>query len=322
LQLSTSLAPDAASRTLLHTVARLHYEADLSQIEIARRLSLSAATISRLLRRARDEGIVHIEVRSPVEPEALGRELARCLGLRRAAVVEGGEQGVLAALAGPVGAMLQGADLLPGSVVAIGWGRAVRAVIEAGLPRIPGAVVVAANGGLQQAAPHFQINEFVRLAAEQMGGNPHFIHAPFLPGAASRQAFLEDPMIRDHVALWDRIDVAILGIGLAHAADPGHGRLAVTQDEHALVHAAGDVIRHYYDASGVLIPWEGESQLIAISPAQLRSVPLAIGVAVSIAKAPAILGAVRAGLVNALVTDARTAQAVLDLAQSQLDARA
>ena len=295
-------------------MARLHYEADLSQVEIARRLSLSAATISRLLRRARDEGIVHIEVRSPVEPEALGRDLAQRLGLRQAAVVEAPEQGALAALAGPVGAMLQGAGLQPGSVVAIGWGRAVRAVIEAGLPRLPGVIAVAANGGLQQAAPHFQINEFVRLAAEQMGGNPRFIHAPFLPGAASRQAFLDDPTIRDHVALWDRIDVAILGIGLAHSADPGHGRLAVTQDEHALVHAAGDVIRHYYDVSGTLIPWEGESQLIAISPPQLRLVPLAIGIAISVAKAPAILGAARAGLINALVTDARTAQAVLELA--------
>ena len=295
-------------------MARLHYESDLSQVEIARRLGLSAATISRLLRRAREEGIVHIEVRSPVAPEALGLELTRRLGLRHAAVVETADPGALAALAAPVGTLLREAGLGPGSVLAIGWGRAVRAVIEAGLPRLPGVVAVAATGGLQQAASHFQINEFVRLAAEQLAGSPRFIHAPCLPSPGSRQAFLDDPIIGEHVALWDRLDAALLGIGLAHAAEPGHGRLALTQDENALIHAAGDVIRHYYDAAGALIPWEGESQLIAVSPAQLKRTPLAIGVALSVAKAPAILGAARAGLVNALVTDARTAQAVLELA--------
>ena len=64
-----------------------------------------------------------------------------------------------------------------GSVVAIGWGRAVREVIRAGLPRMPGVLTVAATGGMQQQAAHFQVNEFVRLAAEEFGGTPHFIHA-------------------------------------------------------------------------------------------------------------------------------------------------
>ncbi|TIP99597.1 MAG: sugar-binding transcriptional regulator, partial [Mesorhizobium sp.] len=32
---------------MLHTVAKLHYEADMSQVDIARRLGVSTATISR-----------------------------------------------------------------------------------------------------------------------------------------------------------------------------------------------------------------------------------------------------------------------------------
>lgn len=296
---------------MLHTVAKLHYEADMSQVDIARRLGVSTATISRLLQRARAEGIVRIEVLDLATPEGITTQLVEALGLRDAAVIETPAAGALTALAAPLGALLKQAGLTAGSVVAIGWGRAIRAVIQAGLPRIPGVLTVAATGGMQQQAAHFQINEFVRLAAEELGGTPHFIHAPYLPSSELREVFLGDAAIRDSVALWDRADVAIVGIGLPHAINPPEAS-AATLSEQALFHAAGDVIRHYFDAEGTLIPWEGEGRMIAMSPAQLRAVPLVIGVAASPEKAMAIIGAVRARLINALVTDTKTAQAILE----------
>lgn len=296
---------------MLHTVAKLHYEAEMSQVDIARRLGVSTATISRLLQRARAEGIVRIEVLDLATPEGITTQLVEALGLRDAAVIETPAAGALAALAAPLGALLKQAGLTAGSVVAIGWGRAIREVIQAGLPRIPGVLTVAATGGMQQQAPHFQINEFVRLAAEEFGGTPHFIHAPYLPSSELREVFLGDATIRDSVALWDRTDVAIVGIGLPHAINPPEAS-AATLSEQALFHAAGDVIRHYFDAEGTLIPWEGEGRMIAMSPAQLRAVPLVIGVAASSEKAMAIIGAVRARLINALVTDTKTAQAILE----------
>jgi len=295
---------------MLHMVAKLHYEEEMSQVDIARRLGVSTATISRLLQRAKAEGIVRIEVLDLATPEDLTRQLVEELGLRSAALVEAPATGALPALSGPLGGLLRGAGLGAGSVVAIGWGRAIREVIRAGLPRIPGVLTVAATGGMQQQAPHFQINEFVRLAAEHMGGTPHFIHAPYLPSAELREAFLSDAAIRDSVALWDRADVAIVGVGLPHAINPPEAS-AATLSEQALVHAAGDVIRHYFDAQGTVISWEGENRMIAMSPEQLRAVPLVIGVAASPEKAMAIIGAVRAKLINALVTDTKTAQAVI-----------
>jgi len=45
-------------------------------------------------------------------------------------------------------------------------------------------------------------------------------------------------------------------------------------------------------------------------------VPLSIGVAVSPEKAKAIIGAARARLINAIVTDVATAQAILTLLQT------
>jgi DNA-binding transcriptional regulator LsrR (DeoR family) len=296
---------------MLYAVARLHYVAELSQVKIARQLGLSTATISRLLARARAEGIVRIEVRDPVEPEALGRMLAERLGLRRVSVADVPVAGLPAALATPLGQLLAEAAPQPGAVVALGWGRAIRAVIEAGLPLLPGVSVVAATGGLQQQAAHFQINEFVRLAAAALGGVPHFLHAPYLPSAETRASFLADPVIAGAVALWDRIDVAVVGVGLPPRLNPPEASVA-TESERRLTDAAGDVIRHYFTAEGALIDWEGAGRLIAAAPDQLRRARLVIGVAAGVAKAPAIIGAARAGLISALVTDVVTAEAVLD----------
>ena len=297
---------------MLYTVAKLHYVAELPQVQIARQLGLSTATISRLLQRARAEGIVRIEVRDAVAPDALGERLAERLRLRRVAVVDAPAVGALALLGNPLAAILKAGGMAPGSVLAIGWGRTIHAVIESGLPPLPGVIVVPATGGMQQQAPHFQINEFVRTAAEQMQGTPHFLHAPYLPSAEARPSFLADPSIRDTVALWDRIDVAVVGIGLPHPLNPPEASVA-TKSEQSLVMAQGDVIRHYFDSAGQIIHWDGEDRMIAVSPAQLRRVPLSIGVAADEAKAGSIIAAARGGLVNAVVTDVRTAEAMLDL---------
>ena len=51
---------------LLATVASLYYNMNRSQSEIASRLEISSPTVSRLIREAREKGIVEIHIRIPV----------------------------------------------------------------------------------------------------------------------------------------------------------------------------------------------------------------------------------------------------------------
>ncbi|MEG3133650.1 sugar-binding domain-containing protein [Rouxiella sp. T17] len=301
----------AATRTLMHMVAKLHYESDMSQVEIARKLDVSTATISRLLNKARAAGIVRIEVINLASPETMTADLVQRLGLKHAYVVDAPANNVLDALRTPLAALLSQAGLSAGSVLGIGWGRAVREVTLAGLPRLPGVLTVALNGGMQQAAPHFQITEFVRRAAEQMEGTPYFLHAPYISSPALRDAFLGDPSVQEIISLWDKLDVAIVGIGLTHEPKPSESSTA-TLSEQALSHATGDVLRHYITETGEILHWEGEERMIAASVEQLRRTPLTIGVAATPEKAAGIIGAVRSGMINSLVTDVNTAQAILD----------
>src|SRR4051795_13420601 len=69
--------------SLLYTAARLYYEDDATQAEVAEQLGTSRATVSRLLSEAKRQGIVRIEVVPPAEsrPGELANRLARALNL-------------------------------------------------------------------------------------------------------------------------------------------------------------------------------------------------------------------------------------------------
>lgn len=295
------------NRSLMHTAAKLHYLEGVSQLEISRRMQVSTATVSRLLAHAREEGIVRIQVANLDETDEIGAKLCSVLDLQAVRALETGNA---AELASQAGSLLSEAGLREGSVVAIGWGRTVQSAIAAGLPRIPGVVVVPTSGGMHETASHFQINEFVRTAAEQMQGDARFLYAPSLVSAELRAVLTRDPDTAHILKCWRRVDAAILGIGVFQTATSNrHLGLDEGDDADRVV---GDVVRHYFDEGGREVKWPGQENLMAISRDQLRRIPLSIGVATGKEKLRAIRGAARSGMIKALVTDAHTARLLLE----------
>src|SRR6266540_5441103 len=94
-----------ASRELRQTVhcLELYYRQGRSQKDIATTLGVSAATVSRLLKRAFDEGLVRVELDLP-STEGLETALAQAYGLREALVVVAGGRGDLKAELGTAAA--------------------------------------------------------------------------------------------------------------------------------------------------------------------------------------------------------------------------
>ena len=291
-------------------MAKLHYVSELSQVQIAKQLGLSTATISRLLQKARAEGIVRIEVREIFDHDEIGTQLAERLGLDEVVTADAPASGLLPSLAPLLSRMLAGSGLGRDSVLMLGWGRTVWAVIDAGLPPLPGVVVVPSTGGMQQQADHFHSNELARRAADVTGGAPQLIHAPYLPVPEVYGSFLTEPSVKDAMALWDRIDVAVVGIGVPY--DPQNNNVEAAGRDTLLDGAAGDIVRHYFDDRGEIVAWRGEGRMIGVTCDQLRRTPVSIGLAVGAEKVRSIIGAARTGMITRLITDMRTAEAVLD----------
>jgi DNA-binding transcriptional regulator LsrR (DeoR family) len=303
----------------LYAAARLYYVDERPQAEIARRLGLSQPTVSRLLRQAREEGIVQIEIRPMASDPSLAARLQAALGVRRAVVAPSGPAADRrATLIGPALDELAALGLEGGDVLALGWGRTVSEIVEGRLPSLAGVALVPTVGGLNEADRSFHANEIVRRAAERSGAVAHLLHAPAVPSAALRRSLAGDRTIAHVLSLWDRLDAALVGIGAPAAAAHGHGPGHVRTPEAlaALATAAGDVTSRYFDLEGRAVHYPGEQRLLAVTREQLRLAGTVIGVAAGEAKAAAIAGVARGGLIDVLVTDANTAAAALAIAEA------
>ncbi len=77
--------------------------------------------------------------------------------------------------------------------------------------------------------------------------------------------------------------------------------------------AVGDVSGRHFDINGKEAKCDFHGRLVGIARKDLLAIPTRLGVAGDVAKAQAVLGALRGGYVNMLVTDSDTAAVVMAL---------
>ena len=296
----------------LMTAAVMYYEQSASQQEIALQLGVSRPTVSRLLQRARDLGIVQIEIVPPHVDPTTAEHLRERLGLRSVHIAPGraNESHPGPLLAEPFGEALDAAAPTSGDVSVTSWGRAVYSVGRAMRRTLPGVVIAPAMGGNASDRPWFQPNEIVRTWANESGGRPVYLNAPALVSAPLAELLRAEPEIHEVVQLWDHAKVVLIGVGAWTKPDPSYAAAGFPVHDPALVGAVGDVAGWSFTIDGEIVRYHDPRVLLGVTPAQLRAIPHAIGFAGGASKALAAIGAARAGLINVLVTDTATARAM------------
>ena len=298
-------------------IATRFYLTGQSQIEIARSAGLDASTVSRYLKRARDEGIVRIEIKRPRTLHGdLALELARDFHLKRAVVVAsepgpGAVQAVARAASDYVNS-----QLLNGMRLGLSWGRMLSAAIHL-LP--PGTVtdldVSLLHGGVGSAGAGIQGVELARhIASLHPHSHVHYLHAPVLVDSPDiKDAMLRDGSIRAALELAKSRDLALVGIGTLDESAPliRYGHISPKDRKRLLAAGAvGDMCTRFFTPEGQPVRVL-DDRLIAIEWDELKRIPLVVAMAAGLEKRDAILGALRAGCMNVLVTDEATARAVL-----------
>ncbi len=318
-------ADDPARRAILAEVATLYYLDGLNQERIARLLKRSVSTVSRLLAEAEAAGIVEVRVHQPVpvDPD-LQTALVDRFGLRLARVLRTppDEPHRLLPLLGVVAARYLTTILADEAVVSVGWGTSLLEVVRAVNPGPwRGVRVVQALGSLGSQLPAIDIALITRLLAERVDGTPHFLPAPMIVDSELvRDALVQDPQLRQTLALARRSDIALVGIGLVEPEHSGMYRAgyidAAALEETRASGAVGDLMVEFFDLGGRFLDVDVAHRVIGLRLPDLRQVGTVIAVAGGTLKAPAILGALRTGLLHVLVTDDATAHRVLDLADA------
>jgi len=307
---------------LLAQVASLYYEDRLTQDEIARRVGTSRSTISRMLGQAREAGVVEIVVHYPWKTAPELEDVLRArFGLRQARVLSVCGQSYDETLRGlgALAARYVESILADGMVLGISWGVAVHSTVRALRPErhIP-ITVVQMVGAVGEGDPLMDGTDLARLLANACGGEYRYLHAPLIvEDARAREALLQEPRIRDTLRLAGQADVALVGIG---APTPEVYSLlrAGYVDREALARlraqgVVGDICARHYDAQGRVMDIELNHRIVGLELEALHGIGQVIGVAGGEAKAEAILGALRGGHVNVLVTDDAAARKVLEL---------
>ncbi len=300
--------------------ATFYYRNQLSQQEIAQRLGVSRQTAGRLLQRARDLGIVHVEIRSPLSYSAeLECSLEATFQLLEAVVVTSPvdtDESIKEAIGKAAAAFVQ-RRVKDDDIVGLSWSTTVhQCALHLQPVRVRNATVVSLDGSLNRTSFPTYAEYIVHRTAEAFGARPVFMPAPMVVDRPDiRTSLLSDSHVAEALELARRANLAIFGIGdLSEHSSPFKAGYVDSEMLQRLRSAgvAGDICGQFYDLDGSPSAPHLAERTIAVELSNLRSKEVSVGLAGGLRKVDAILGALRGRYCNALITDEETAKALLD----------
>jgi lsr operon transcriptional repressor len=313
-----------AARDLLLRVAWFYYKDELTQDEIARRLSVSRASVGRMLDRARKVGLVSISLNADhLGAFEVSRQLRQTFALAEALVIPDhvvgeGDHHELNARLGLGGAQFMSTHLRPGGTLGVGWGETVSRVIASTSFGAVGPIhMVSLTGGVDAYLPAFLSSNKGEGPAEGEMTSATVIPTPIVASTPELAAALKaEPAIQSVLKQACEVDLAIVGVGTP-TADATIVQMGYLEAEDVRTlhdhHVAGDILGQFFDAAGRVVKLPIHDRRIGIELADLAQIPKVTGVAGGLHKVEAILGALRGGFLDVLVTNELTALRLLEL---------
>ncbi len=313
---------DVEQMRLITKVARLHHTQGQRQSDIAEKLGISQASVSRFLQLAEEQGIVRTVV---VPPEGLypGLEdgLMEAYGLDAAYVVDisASEVGVAQVLGAAAAACLSG-EFKNGPVLGFtSWSTTLREMAKQLLPRNNSGVtkVVEMLGDLGSPMLQHEAALATLQMAKAFDAEAVFLRTPgVMPSAELLKVALSDLHIQSALRLLDDVDIAFVGVGPADFHGPlEEGDNFFSAQQLAEVRAAGAVgqlHQRFINAEGQPVKTELDQLVIGITLKQLRNAGRRIAVAGGADKHVALAAALAGKWIDVLVTDLNSANYLMN----------
>lgn len=303
---------------LLSAVASLYYNSELTQDEIARRYYTSRSKISRMLKEARELGIVEIRIRDPWENnQIMEKKLMELFPLKHVRVVSVRERNLSLVLQKLGAAAAYHLDSVVNSdtVLGVSWGNTVyHAVKSVKTTKSLPLTVVPIMGGIGVDNPERDSLDFSKELAEAYGGKYYYIYAPlFVRTKELKECLMEEDNIRYVMDIAKSANVILTSVGsMVHKTWKHYvrtGMLEALEQQGAVGHIGG----HFYNRNGEEVRSELSDRLMGIDMDDFRKAEEVICVAGMEEKAEAMLGVLRSGCVTTLITDEYAAGKVMEL---------
>jgi DNA-binding transcriptional regulator LsrR (DeoR family) len=306
-------------QALLARIASMYYDQNKTQQEIAEITGANRTAISRMLAEARQQGVVDIVVKYPWCSAHLEEALVSRFNLKaaRVMVTEHESNDEMLRGLGVLAAAYFNQILQDNMVVGISWGSALYQMIQALPPANRNAVEVVQLIGATGSENILTDGPILaQLLAAYLKSPCRYVHAPLVvESQVVRDSLLQVHSIRDTLNRAADANIALVGIG---SLDPDLYSLKragyISEPERQEIEntgVVGDICGHHYRIDGECPDISINQRVIAVDLKTLSNIPNVIAVAGGGRKGPAILGALRGGFVDVLITDAAAAEYLL-----------
>lgn len=313
---------EAKDARLISRILSLYYLENLTQAQIGKQLHLSTAKVNRLIKSARAQGLVEINIKIPFQKIFdLECRIEEKTGVEKAIVVpifSDIPQTVLQAV-GEAAASFLLSRLQDGDTLCIGGGQSLNALVQALTPSHPYAVRVVPSIGGVQGRNETDVNNIADQLAKKLGGQSFQIHAPaFADSPQERDTLINLRQVKEVLDMARAATIGLVGVGNIDPDTSSFFRFTSLPPQELKKisfqeQGVGEILAQVYDQQGHPCAAEYAERVIGITLDELRRIPLTIGIAALSHKAAPLAGALRAHLLKAVVMDEGTARAVLEL---------
>lgn len=311
--------PETSSR--LDDAARagwLYYVAGHTQDQIATALGISRQTAQRLVSLAMSEGLIKVRVDHPIANclDLAARLKSRfALDLVEVAPSVSDSSSTIIGIAEAAAVQIEKWLRAPEPIVmGIGTGRTLKAAISQLPPmECPQHKIVSLTGNIAPDGSAAFYNVIFTMA-DRIKARSFPMPLPVIASSPQeREMLLNQPMIRQTLALAAKADVTFVGIGDLGPKAPLYEDGFITESELKALQKAGgvgEIVGWAFDREGRMIDGVTNDR-VSSAPLPSREKSLVVALAMGELKLPGILAAVNRRLVNGLITDERTAASLL-----------
>lgn len=312
---------DIKKRELATKASILYYENDQSQNQIAKELGISRSYVSQLLSYARDNDIITININiDEFDLRMLRQEVKfkkifpglKDIYIMRSESIKFTNRNIGKFAVPYIVSLIDNAK-----VIGVNLGKSVKLIIDNLKGHLVSSdieAVVQLMGGLSNSLESgTQPNELVQRLGEILDSEIYYLNCPvWVEDATLRTSLFKEQNIKSTIDMWDQVDLAIMGIGIANEKSKLFSNFNVSTFEQVKnSEAYGELSGNFFNNEGEYLSLLREN-MISISGEELNNINNKVVIGFGDEKQKSILAALKGGLIDVLVTDSLTVDSILE----------
>lgn len=311
---------DRQKRSLLVKVARLYYEQNYNQNEIAKIVNLSRPYISKLLLEAKETEIVQITIKDDVDTESKKeKQIREFFNLNKVIIAPKSDSQLPLTLVGEATALYLESILCDGDIIGYSWGETIYECAKALSVQeaLKNIVTVQLCGGVSNTNKNVYVSEISTEFSHKLNSTGYLLPFPAIVDSFHiKDTLYHERSMQDVLSYASKANICIITMGKfdTQCAMARVGYLSESEVKQLTTQGVvGDICTHLIDKEGHLCVPQMDARTVAVPLKTLKNIDTRIGVAVGEDKVYSILGALRGNLINILVTDEATADLLCEI---------